>query len=595
MSAIKRTRTDKAYGRFLTFQLVARQTIMTRQRFYAVIEVLPAMALLACLPAAQAQVDPTNERQWNVADGDYGDPNNWDDPNFAPPEARFGEGAVISNMGTANVNGIIPSAVDGSIEATPGGLRVTDGVLNISATGQLRVVADATAPGPPVGAASFTGASVLRIASGGVFEADTLQLTSAFEPTITGSGFTPINVTGTASLGGDLDVTFSGFTPSTTDTWTLAEADALGGGFGSITATGITLLTGQFLDVRAIDAGGGRVAAELFVDQLVTLEVDRLTRSVKMFSSSGVPIDIDGYTITSASGALNSSDGAWNSLTEQVGGNWRESNPSANHIGELKQTGDSSIDGAGIVLGNIYAPPPAPGFRMLAPGAEDLRFNYTSSDGTTRRGTVEYTGEIINDLLLLVDPASGQVQLRNPSGFDVAIEGYSITSESGALVPGGWNSLDDADGPGNNDGGWRESNASSGFLAELLQTGEEMVQDGTIFDLGTIYDFSSAAEDLVFEFLLAGDSQSLVGTILYDTITSLPGDFNGDGKVNGADFLEWQRNQSVGNLSDWRANYGAPANGTLVSAAVPEPSTLVFFALSMAGWACGFGNSARRD
>jgi hypothetical protein len=35
-----------------------------------------------------------------------------------------------------------------------------------------------------------------------------------------------------------------------------------------------------------------------------------------------------------------------------------------------------------------------------------------------------------------------------------------------------------------------------------------------------------------------------------------PGDFDQDGDVDGRDFMLWQRNPSVGNLSDWKQNYG---------------------------------------
>lgn len=53
---------------------------------------------------------------------------------------------------------------------------------------------------------------------------------------------------------------------------------------------------------------------------------------------------------------------------------------------------------------------------------------------------------------------------------------------------------------------------------------------------------------------------------------NLAGDFNFDGVVDGRDFLAWQRNPSIGNLSDWQANYGAQALAT--SVAVPEPAVL---------------------
>jgi hypothetical protein len=60
--------------------------------------------------------------------------------------------------------------------------------------------------------------------------------------------------------------------------------------------------------------------------------------------------------------------------------------------------------------------------------------------------------------------------------------------------------------------------------------------------------------------------------------TTQPGDFNGDTRVNGLDFLAWQRGQSpnplsASDLADWQNNYGA---GSLAATtAVPEPSCLI--------------------
>ena len=56
-------------------------------------------------------------------------------------------------------------------------------------------------------------------------------------------------------------------------------------------------------------------------------------------------------------------------------------------------------------------------------------------------------------------------------------------------------------------------------------------------------------------------------------VTSIPGDFNGDGRVDALDFLEWQRDPGIGNLSDWETNYGFPTEATMT--AVPEPATLL--------------------
>jgi hypothetical protein len=54
--------------------------------------------------------------------------------------------------------------------------------------------------------------------------------------------------------------------------------------------------------------------------------------------------------------------------------------------------------------------------------------------------------------------------------------------------------------------------------------------------------------------------------------SGIPGDFDSDGDVDGRDFLMWQRDASVGNLSDWQANYGLSALETHI-AVIPEPMT----------------------
>jgi len=64
-------------------------------------------------------------------------------------------------------------------------------------------------------------------------------------------------------------------------------------------------------------------------------------------------------------------------------------------------------------------------------------------------------------------------------------------------------------------------------------------------------------------------------------LNAISGDFNGDGNVDGADFLAWQRDPNVGNLADWQSNYGASTSLTASSTSVPEPSNAVLVLLAL--------------
>jgi len=75
-------------------------------------------------------------------------------------------------------------------------------------------------------------------------------------------------------------------------------------------------------------------------------------------------------------------------------------------------------------------------------------------------------------------------------------------------------------------------------------------------------------------------------TLFLNVVSSLAGDFDGNGEVNGFDFLAWQRGESPNPLSqtdlnDWESNYGAPALQAAVTSAVPEPATLLMMLVAI--------------
>jgi len=71
----------------------------------------------------------------------------------------------------------------------------------------------------------------------------------------------------------------------------------------------------------------------------------------------------------------------------------------------------------------------------------------------------------------------------------------------------------------------------------------------------------------------------------------VPGDFDADGDVDGADFLQWQRDTSVESLPDWEDNFGA-SSPLAATRAVPEPTTVALSLLAAIGLLAGRRHSS---
>lgn len=304
-------------------------------------------------------------------------------------------------------------------------------------------------------------------------------------------------------------------------------------------------------------------------EDLLTLNVNRTTGEITISNESDVDVSIDGLSIQSASGALVPE----NLQTLANGWSLSPANTSSSLV-QLNEDGEQLFsDNSPLSLGNIYDPSQV-GFAQG--DVEDLDFTYTGPGDVSRSGKLVYTGESAdpNTLVLTVNLATGEATISNPTIFDTEVEAYVIDSASGSLNVAGWSSWEDQ---AIDDGTWVEGQASALRLLEAQEGGVTDFNSLASFGLGQI--FSGGDQDFTLRFLLANTSELLDGVVVFE----LPGDFNNDNSVDGADFLAWQRDPNIGDLSDWQTNYGVSVQASLSSIAVPEPTSLALLAIVVIG------------
>lgn len=478
-------------------------------------------------------------------------------------------GGTLNNVATADA----ASGADGRILVGADGrgfLTMTGGTL----TGQTLIVGGENYTADALGTSllDLSGSSVLTISnavpSSGLAtfsrrlrvtgpnvnfsSTGTLRLnsTNSYTAVITSPTLhSPLKTNSTAIIGGALNVEFSGAGATghvLGETWDLVDAGtAMAGNFnnlgvgGDVPVTGLAAAppTGAVYRLKRTTAGNGHKLLQLSYEATAVLVVNRDTGEAKITNPLGGDVAMDGYTVSSTLGSLVTSfHGISGTSPTPPSPNWQKYGPTVNALTEVindpsNSNSEFGISGvAQVSIGNSFNRTAVAGnVNNFGTDGEDLVFTFTRPGVESPiRGQVIYTGaKFENNLVLRVNPTTGVAFLKNDSQETLVLDGYSLTSSTGALSGGGFTGLG---------AGWVSSPASANSLTQTNLAASTTLAPGAQLAIGDIsatgFSTTAAQNGLGLQFILANSLAP----------AALGGDYNNDGSVNAADYTLYRDN-----------------------------------------------------
>ncbi len=477
----------------------------------------------------------------------------------------------------------------------------------------------------------ITGPSAKLTTNGTVTFGSTSDFTAVITSAANAIGPAMIQSGSAAKLGGALNVEFSGAGATghvLGNKWNLITATTgvansfSNLGFGNeITVSGLPSAppTGSAYYIRTVNGGNGKLV-QLSYEGVLVLHVNRDSGELAITNPLGGNIAIDAYQVTSARGSMLAGYHGLGSSTPGAGV-WVPGTNSANGLFEVKEPDMTPpIDNTdaydltsvpSVSLGNGFSRTGvAANVANFGNDGEDLIFSYSSPNGGIIRGQIIYEGtKFENDLVLRVNPNTGQAFIKNDSLQTLKLDGYSILSSTGALNGAGFTGLGS---------GWQTSSpTTANSLTQTNLLGSTTLAPGAQIAIGDIsstnFTTQAAKDGLSLQFLLAEGFTS----------GAAEGDYNNDGVVNAADYTVWRdhlgqtfqlTNEGAGVTAGmvtaedydlWKANFGqmggptpettfrtgsivfdataGSGTGSLAGAAVPEPAAVLLMGVGLVG------------
>lgn len=357
--------------------------------------------------------------------------------------------------------------------------------------------------------------------------------------------------------------------------------------FEDATLMGASATWSNLIDVGPDDPGPD---PDIWVDAPTLNSGEAFAEYIANFSSEGLnhmAIDATGTTVTQTLTGITLQPNSLYTMTVGIGNRGGFTDPGNMSTFSLlaggTSVGSTTVDATAITAGTfrdstmfIITGSTTPSGNL----AIELR---KDSDDRAHFDNIRLDRTAINQAnILTLDLRGSSAILANNSveGAQHDIDYYEIASPTGLLQLGNWTSLQDHDFEGNgapgNGNGWEEfGNLDGTILSEFYLQGSSVLNGGQSVDLGDIY---GGGRDITLNYRTT-DGVIRQGLVLLPPLT--PPDYNSDGKINGADFLDIQRQGLAGSAyALWESQYGSAA-GLTAAVAVPEPSSVL-----LAGFAC---------